>query len=83
MARPFNGVINIDMEDSVPDWGRTRSRRLRRARRMSWTSTMLAFPRWSRRHDGPGVTRSSGMGSLPIAVMDRGEDGSSAMHIGG
>jgi hypothetical protein len=21
MARPFNGVINIDTKDSMPDWG--------------------------------------------------------------
>jgi hypothetical protein len=21
MAKPFNGVINIDIADSVPDWG--------------------------------------------------------------
>ena len=26
MAKPFKGVINVDVTESVPDWGPTRSR---------------------------------------------------------
>jgi hypothetical protein len=50
-------------------------RRLRRALRRPGEG--------SRRDDEPGMTRSSGMGSLAIAGPVRGEDGSSAMHVGG
>ena len=35
MAKKFNGVINLDVRDSVPDWTRSGSRRPPRVRRTS------------------------------------------------
>jgi hypothetical protein len=33
MSKPFDGVVNVDIRDSTPDWERSCSRRPQRAHR--------------------------------------------------